>query len=184
MAEISKSNKYKFLGDKQKSQTSLLAMKMLATMYRSHENDLEQINILLVDDDEDDYLFVKEALAQCQFKYSLTWIQDSEQVIPFLEEAKANQLAAKVRPDLILLDINMPKKNGFDILSEIQNHDSLEKLLVVLLTSSKREEDINKAYDLGAYSYITKSSDFNRMVESLDSLLKFWFDIVQRPKLI
>lgn len=105
-------------------------------------------------------------------------------MIPFLEEAKANQLAAKIRPDLILLDINMPKKNGFDILAEIQNHDSLEKLLVVLLTSSKREEDINKAYDLGAYSYITKSSDFNRMVESLDSLLKFWFDIVQRPKLI
>ncbi len=140
------------------------------------------ITILLADDDEDDRLLAREALAESRLANDLHVVDDGEELMDYLyRRGKYAALADSPRPGLILLDLNMPKKDGREALREIKSDATLRQIPVIVLTTSKAEEDIYRTYDLGANSFITKPVMFESLVLVMKDLGKYWFEIVELP---
>ena len=140
------------------------------------------ITILMADDDEDDRLLAKDALEECRLANDLHFVVDGEDLMDYLyHRGKYTQLIKSPRPGLILLDLNMPKKDGREALQEIKGDPKLRLIPVIVLTTSKAEEDIYRTYDVGANSYISKPVTFESLVSVMKVLGKYWFEIVELP---
>jgi len=137
------------------------------------------IEILLVEDNPGDVDLTREALESSKIKNFLHVAVNGEEAIAFLRH-KGNYTNAP-RPDLILLDLNLPRMDGREVLAEIKSDDDLKRIPVVILTSSKAEEDILKAYNLHANSYVTKPMDLGQFLKVVQSIEEFWFTIVKLP---
>jgi CheY-like chemotaxis protein len=138
--------------------------------------------ILMADDDADDRRLTREALEESRLANELYFVQDGVELLEYLHQRGAYSLPGSApRPGVILLDLNMPRKDGREALREIKADPGLRNIPVVVLTTSKAEEDIAKSYDLGANSFISKPVTFEGLVEVVRSLGKYWFDIVQLP---
>ena len=140
------------------------------------------ITILLADDDADDRMMAAEALAESRLANDLRFAEDGEELMDYLHRrGRYSEPADAPRPGLILLDLNMPRKDGREALSEIKSDPELRKIPVVVLTTSQAEEDIYRTYDLGVNSFITKPVMFESMVAVMKALGKYWFEIVELP---
>jgi CheY-like chemotaxis protein len=138
------------------------------------------INILLVEDNPGDVHLTKEALKDTKILNQLYVVEDGVEAMAFLRR-QGKYAKAAVRPDLILLDLNLPKKDGREVLAEIKQDDDLKRIPVVVLTVSKAEEDIIKTYNLHANCYITKPVDLSQFMEVVNAIENFWFVIVKLP---
>ena len=139
----------------------------------------KSVTILMADDDQDDCLLVSKAFEASRLANDLRFVADGEELMDYLHCRGA--YAAAPRPGLILLDLNMPRKDGREALKEIKADSGLREIPVVVLTTSKDEEDILRSYNLGANSYITKPVTFEGLVDVMKSLGKYWFEIVELP---
>ena len=140
------------------------------------------ITILLADDDADDRMMAGEALAESRLANDLRFVEDGEELMDYLHRrGRYASPADAPRPGLILLDLNMPRKDGREALSEIKGDPELRKIPVVVLTTSQAEEDIYRTYDLGVNSFITKPVMFESMVGVMKALGRYWFEIVELP---
>ena len=140
------------------------------------------ITILLADDDADDRMLAQDALKESRLANDLRFVENGEELLeylrrqgPFAEEGKAPT------PGLILLDLNMPRKDGREALKEIKSDPNLRHIPIVVLTTSKAEEDIYRTYDLGVNSFITKPVTFDGLVNVMRTLGTYWFEIVELP---
>lgn len=139
------------------------------------------VTILMADDDEDDCILAREALAESRLANDLHFVQDGEELMDYLyRRGKYAQASNSPRPGLILLDLNMPK-DGREALRAIKVDPNLRQIPVVILTTSKAEEDIYLSYELGANSFITKPVTFASLVEVMKTIGKYWFEIVELP---
>jgi CheY-like chemotaxis protein len=142
----------------------------------------ERLNILMADDDPDDRMLVRDALGETALPQHLDTVEDGEELMAYLKrEGKYANRPAHEQPSVILLDLNMPKKDGREALKELKANPQLRRIPVVILTTSNASEDIQKTYDLGANSFIIKPRNFETLVQSLQTLVKYWFDTVQLP---
>lgn len=140
------------------------------------------ITILVADDDEDDCLLTKTALAECRLANRVDFTEDGEDLMSYLNHrGKYAGLGDEPLPGLILLDLNMPKKSGREALREIREDPRLRHIPIVVLTTSKAEEDILRTYELGVNSFIVKPVTFESLVEIIKALVKYWFEIVELP---
>lgn len=142
----------------------------------------EEIHILLVEDNEGDIVLTTEALEEGKINNSLSIVRDGWEAIQFLE--KKNGYENVNLPDLILLDINLPKISGHGVLKHIKKHDDLKHIPVVMLTTSSSEADILKSYQNHSSCYITKPVDINKFIDVIATIENFWISIVQLPKII
>jgi CheY-like chemotaxis protein len=141
------------------------------------------IVILLADDDEEDRMLTCDALTESRLSNDITCVTDGEDLMDYLRcRGKHAPPAAAPRPGLILLDLNMPKKDGREALREIKSDPELRHICVVVLTTSKAEEDIYSSYDSGASSFISKPVTFEGLVDVMKGLGKYWFEIVDLPR--
>ncbi len=138
------------------------------------------ITILMAEDNSTDVMLTKEALAHAKVLNSLHVVDDGIEALDFLH--RRGKHAKAPRPDLILLDLNMPRKNGQEVLAEIKADDSLKHIPVVVLTTSKAEEDVLKAYGLFANCYVIKPVDFDVFAGVVRSIEQFWFSVVTLPR--
>lgn len=139
------------------------------------------IEILLIEDNPGDARLIQEALKDGKVNNNLHIVYDGEEATDFL--FKKNKYRNAPRPDLIILDLNLPKKNGQEVLAEIKTDEDLKTIPVVILTISKAEEDIIKTYKLHANCFITKPIDLNKFIEAVKSIEDFWLTLVKLPKL-
>ena len=137
------------------------------------------VEILLVEDNPGDVRLTREALREGKVRNNLAVASDGVEAIAYLR--KEGEHAGAVRPDLILLDLNLPRKDGREVLAEIKADPSLRNIPVVVLTSSQAEQDIVRAYDLHANCYITKPVDLDQFIRVVQSIEDFWFTIVKLP---
>jgi CheY-like chemotaxis protein len=138
--------------------------------------------ILLADDDPDDRLMAKEALEESRLLNPLATVEDGEELLEYLRRTgKYTHLADEPLPGLILLDLNMPRMDGREALKEIKSDPKLCHIPIIVLTTSKAEEDIYRTYNLGVNSFITKPVSFNSLVDLMRNLGKYWFEIVTLP---
>jgi len=140
------------------------------------------ITILMADDDADDRRLTKDALEESRLANDLRFVENGEELLQYLRHQGkfANEEQAP-RPGLILLDLNMPRKDGRTALKEIKADPELRQIPVTVLTTSKADEDIFRSYDLGVNSYIVKPVTFEALVDILQTLEKYWFEIVELP---
>jgi CheY-like chemotaxis protein len=142
----------------------------------------KSITILMADDDQDDRLLVKKAFEMSRLANVLHFVEDGDELMDYLHHrGKHRDVNSAPHPGLILLDLNMPRKDGREALKEIKDSADLRKIPVVVLTTSKDEEDILRSYNLGANSYITKPVTFEGLCDVIKSLGKYWFEIVELP---
>ena len=142
----------------------------------------QSIVILMADDDADDRLLAKDALAECRLSNDLRFVENGEELLDYLRRrGKYVNLADSPRPGLILLDLNMPRKDGREALKEIKEDPRLCTIPVVVLTTSKADTDIGRIYELGANSFISKPVSFDSLVEVMKILGRYWFEIVELP---
>ncbi len=140
------------------------------------------ITILMADDDADDRMFAKDALEEARLANDIHFVEDGEELMDYLRhQGKYTVLNGSPKPGLILLDLNMPKKDGREALKEIKDDEDLKRIPVVVLTTSKAQEDIYRTYDLGVSSFITKPVSFEGLVDIMKTLSKYWFEIVTLP---
>jgi two-component system, response regulator len=140
------------------------------------------ITILLADDDADDRMMASDALEESRLANDLRCVEDGEELMDYLHRrGKYASPKDAPRPGLILLDLNMPRKDGREALKEIKAEPELRSIPVIVLTTSKAEEDIYRTYDLGVNSFITKPVNFESLVAVMKALGKYWFEIVELP---
>lgn len=140
------------------------------------------IVILLADDDEEDRMLTSDALVESRVVNDLRFVEDGEELLDYLyQRGRYTDPASAPSPGLILLDLNMPKKDGREALREIKADPHLRRIPVIVLTTSKAEEDIFRTYDLGANSFITKPVHFNALVEVMKEIGRYWIEIVELP---
>ena len=137
------------------------------------------VEILLVEDNPGDYRLTQEALREGKVYNNLHWAQDGVEAIEFLK--RRGKYKDAPRPDIILLDLNLPKKDGRQVLSEIKQDDDLRYIPVVILTTSKAEEDVVRSYDLHANCYVTKPVDLEKFITVVQSIDRFWLTVVTLP---
>jgi CheY-like chemotaxis protein len=138
------------------------------------------LTILSAEDDPDDCLLVQEAFQEIGHSNQIIFVQDGITLMQYLRRQGNYAEPAKApRPDLILLDLNMPRKDGRESLAEIKSDPNLRSIPVVVLTTSKAEEDILKTYDLGGAGFITKPSSFDGLIDVVKCLSEYWFEIVE-----
>lgn len=136
--------------------------------------------LLIAEDDDEDYLLTQKAFDRAGLKIPLHRVKDGEELLDFLLGGERSKSAGK-RILLILLDLNMPRKNGRDALRELKSHPELKRLPVVVLTTSRLPEDVTLSYDLGVNSFIRKPFSFPELVETIATLKKYWLDVVDLP---
>ena len=142
----------------------------------------EPITILMAEDDPDDRLLTREALAESRLLNGLLFVEDGEELLDYLHGRGQYAAPGRApRPDLILLDLNMPRKDGREALAEIKADPDLRRIPIVVLTTSKAEEDILRTYDLGVSGFITKPATFEGLVEATRVMTTYWFQIVKLP---
>jgi len=139
------------------------------------------INILIADDDPDDRLMAREALLQSTTPSRISFVEDGEELLDYLHRRGKFKNNTYPLPDLVLLDLNMPKKSGVEALQEIKSNPELRHIPIVVLTTSKEEEDIYRTYDLGVNSFITKPITYDSLINTMRILGKYWFEVVQLP---
>ena len=145
-------------------------------------NKVKPITILMADDDEDDRLLTQDALAESRVLNELHFVEDGVELLEYLErKGKFADKEVSPRPGLILLDLNMPRMDGREALEAIKANPNLKGIPVVILTTSKQEEDMVKGYNLGAASYITKPVTFDGLVDLMKTLGKYWVEFVELP---
>jgi len=138
--------------------------------------------ILVAEDDPEDCQFIREALQDGQADSSLRFVEDGEQLLDYLRQnGEFTDPDCCPQPGLVLLDLNMPRKDGREALREIKSDPGLRRIPVVVLTTSKAQEDILRSYDLGANSYVTKPVTFGALAESLKNLGSYWLETVELP---
>ncbi len=140
----------------------------------------KSVVILMADDDADDRLLTREAFDASQVANELRFVEDGVELMDYLyHRGKFTDVEANPKPGIILLDLNMPKKDGREALAELRKDPKFNNIRVIVLTTSKAEEDIYRSYDLGAASYITKPVTFEALVEVIRTLGKYWLEIVE-----
>jgi len=140
------------------------------------------IVILMADDDADDRMLTRDALEESRVLNELRFVEDGEELMEYLtRKGKYSNVEDSPRPGLILLDLNMPKKDGREALKEIKSDPNLRRIPVVIMTTSQAEEDIFRSYDFGASSFITKPVTFDRLVELMRTLGEYWVEFVELP---
>jgi CheY-like chemotaxis protein len=140
------------------------------------------ITILMADDDPDDREMTREAFEESRLANDLRFVEDGEELLDYLQRrGKYADPASSPRPGLILLDLNMPRMDGREALARIKADPSLKRIRVVVMTTSKAEEDIVRSYDLSAASYISKPVKFERLVEVVKAIGQYWLEIVELP---
>lgn len=140
----------------------------------------KSITIVIADDDADDRYLAKEALEESRLANTLHFVENGEELLDYLHHrGKYSHLTEY--PGLILLDLNMPRMDGREALREIKSDERLRQIPIVILTTSKSEEDIIRSYRLGVNSFITKPVSFEGLVEVMRTLQKYWFEIVELP---
>jgi len=141
----------------------------------STPENVEVIDVLLVEDDPGDVVLIQEAFEHNKVRNRLHVVGDGVEAMAFLRDGGAE------RPDLILLDLNLPRKDGREVLAEVKGDPELRSIPVVVLTTSKAEEDILRSYDLHANAYVTKPVDFNRFIEVVRQIDEFFVTVVKLP---
>jgi CheY-like chemotaxis protein len=138
--------------------------------------------ILLADDDPEDRMLTRDALTESRCANQLDTVEDGEELMDYLRrQGTYAHLAGTPLPGLILLDLNMPKKDGREALKEIKGDPNLRRIPVVVLTTSKAEEDIYRTYDIGVNSFITKPVKFDGLVSVMQTLSRYWVEFVELP---
>jgi two-component system, chemotaxis family, response regulator Rcp1 len=145
----------------------------------SYEKPIVPIKVLLVEDNPGDARLTMMAMHECKIKVTVDNVTDGEQALDYLN--KEGSYTSATRPDIILLDLNLPKKNGFDVLKVIKEDEELRRIPVAVLTTSKAEEDILRSYNLYANCFISKPIDFEQFTKVVKSIEDFWFTIVKLP---
>ena len=141
------------------------------------------IVILMAEDDPDDRMLAEEAFEEARVRNDLRFVGDGEELLAYLRrEGRYADRSTSPRPGLILLDLNMPKLDGREALREIKQDPNLRRIPIVVLTTSKSEIDLLQSYDLGANSYIVKPVTFDRLVEIIADLGRYWIEIVELPR--
>lgn len=138
------------------------------------------VEILLVDDNIGDVVLTKEALKGAEFPNRVSVVRDGCEALEFLR--RTGKFANASRPDLILLDINMPRKNGCEVLEEVRSDEDLRLIPIVILTSSEAEDDIRRSCELGANCFVTKPADLDEMVRVVQAINHFWITIAKLPR--
>ena len=136
-------------------------------------------NILLVEDNPGDVRLIREALHECKAKYSLNVVTDGIEALDYLHK-KGKYVQAK-KPDIILLDLTLPQKDGNEVLAELKMDPDLRRIPVIVLTISRAEEDVIRSYDLHANSYLTKPADLDQCITMITVIENYWFTIVKLP---
>jgi CheY-like chemotaxis protein len=142
-------------------------------------NDGDPIEILLAEDNPGDVRLTEKALDHGSIINNLHVVEDGVEAIAFLRQE--GEYADEPRPDLVLLDLNMPKKDGREVLEDMESDPSLRLIPVVVLTSSEAEEDVVRSYELNANAYLTKPVDFDGFVDIVSRIEDFWFSVVKMP---
>lgn len=137
------------------------------------------VRILVVDDDPVDVRLMREALRESKVIAIMESVHDGMEAIAYLR--REGQYSQAKRPDLILLDLNMPRKDGRAVLSEIKRDPSLRRIPVVILTTSRADQDVIQTYDLGANAYVVKPVDLDQLIQIVKKIEQFWFTIVRLP---
>jgi CheY-like chemotaxis protein len=139
------------------------------------------IVILIAEDDEEDRMLIKDALDESPISIDLRFVENGEELLYYLLSADKEKYPV---PELILLDLNMPKMDGREALKELKTHPQLRYIPIVVLTTSDADEDVLKTYDLGVSSFITKPVTFAALVEIMQTLSKYWFEVVLLPNTV
>jgi CheY-like chemotaxis protein len=140
-------------------------------------------NMLVAEDDAEDRMLLKDALEESCLSSTMHFVEDGEELLDYLyHRGKFADQVKYPTPAIILLDLNMPRKCGREALKEIKSSEQLRSIPVVMLTTSKAEEDVQEAYELGASSFITKPVAFATLVEDMRTLCNYWFHIVSMPQ--
>ena len=137
------------------------------------------LQVLLVEDNEGDVRVIKQAFSESKIDKTFSVARDGEEALNYLYAR--GKYADRTKPDIILLDINLPKKNGFEILESIKNDPVLKKIPVIMLSSSSSEEHVTKSYDLNANCYVTKPVDFDEYTQAVKIIEDFWFQMAKLP---
>ena len=137
------------------------------------------VEILLVEDNEGDVGLIEEVFEEAKIRNKLRIAENGEEAIRFLHREEKS--SGSSLPDMILLDLNLPKKDGREVLKEIKGDDSLKDIPIVILTTSGAEKDILRSYDLHANAYVTKPLDFDQFIMVVKSIANFWLEIVKLP---
>lgn len=140
---------------------------------------MKPIHILLVEDNDGDILLIKEAFEDAKLANTLSVVKDGEKAIYFLDKKEGFEDADT--PDLVILDVNLPRKNGHEVLQYIKTTESLKQIPVIMLTTSSSERDIIKSYKQHANCYITKPVDVDNFLKAVLEIEKFWISLVQLP---
>ncbi|MBT3185339.1 MAG: response regulator [Nitrospina sp.] len=138
-------------------------------------------NIVIAEDDEDDYLLIAEALKGDDSIGLIHWAKDGEELLNYLEACDKLDSGSGKKPNLIILDLNMPKKDGREVLNEIKTHPKYKSIPIVILTTSQADADISQAYQLGANSFIQKPFKYTDFKSTMEALQKYWLNIVKLP---
>ena len=144
------------------------------------EPEVRCINVLLVEDDPGDVLMTREAFEHHKLRNNLHVVADGVEALRFLR--REGEHADAPRPGLVLLDLNLPRKDGREVLAEIKSDESLRSIPVVVLTTSEAEEDILRSYDLHANAYVTKPVDFDRFIDVIRQIDDFFVTVVKLPR--
>ncbi len=144
--------------------------------------DKDPIIILMADDDDDDFMLTQKALKESKLLNTLIRVKDGEDLLDYLTMRGPYEGKKTQRPGVILLDLNMPRKDGREALKEIKSNEQLNDIPVVVFTTSQAEEDIYRSYKLGVNSFITKPVTFENLIAVMSALGKYWFEIVELPK--
>jgi CheY-like chemotaxis protein len=139
------------------------------------------IHILLAEDDPDDRMLTRRAIVESQMETTFDAVKNGEELMQYLHRDGPYADETPPRPDLILLDLNMPRMDGREALREIKSDAELRRIPVVVLTTSEAEQDILQSYDLGVNAFVTKPVSFDALSEAMQSLSEFWFDLVKLP---
>lgn len=138
--------------------------------------------VLMADDDPDDCLFVRDAFKQTRMVRDFRCVEDGQELLAYLRrEGKYSDISLSPPPDLVLLDLNMPVKDGREALREIKSSPELRTIPIVVLTTSGEERDIARSYELGASSFITKPADFSDFIDLAKTIESYWFEWVKLP---
>lgn len=129
--------------------------------------------ILLIEDDEGDVVLISEALSQCEVRCKLTAAETGEKALELLKQG--------LRPDLILLDLNLPGRDGFEVTAELRHDDRFAMIPILMLTTSQAQRDVDRAYRTGVNCYLVKPMDLQRLIELADKICRFWFVAARLP---